>query len=727
MTSPVPVNGYALSVGSAPNIAMSPIVAAFSPSSKNIIGPSGPFKIGQLWVDTSSGDSWQLVNLMSSGGVVSAVWSLLATSSGTVSVIGTPDQIAVSTLGGISTVSLTDGISIGSFQPISPPVGGLLVPGQVSIGSSLPASDTTVSIFSNDPKSLTILGTKNTADFLNNQYSIDSNLTTSPSFGLTSVFGYSSVINHSNGPGITTASSFGYYSNLLFNATTGTVTSVFNFFSDVGLAPGIGGVVSRGYGGYFKQPNYGTTSRMALYSDNMSIGSDVGTPPVNGLSVTGIINNLAVSPFNVVAADPSQNYVGISPSTQGTVLTSGPIGTIPSFEPLPAGIFEGVARYVVTPDLSQGGGFTSIQAAINQAVTDGASSSSPTTVWIWPGTYTENLILASFVNLSAAIDNGVVIEGNTSYTPSNPNDMIGFSNITFQTPLGGGAAFSVLGVNTCSVFFNLCSIDGTTGSAFEINNANVSFTCTDSSINASSGFKAFDAISFTTVLCLSCVIISTDVASTVQGSGSFLLAFCNVTDSYVLTATSEFFSIGTFITALGTLSCVDIGLSNVAIIIDCVQVSSQPSGYWVTGTGLLAANGITTGNSFLGSADFIDPGLTTESLKSQLGVIATLPASSNSITAGFGSITVGTPLQNTSNQDILVNICVRVSAATAATIVLGVDISPTPATNTVIPTFSTVTPLFFTFSAYVPSRYWLSVDTTGIITVTSATTQAMGI
>jgi hypothetical protein len=50
-----------------------------------------------------------------------------------------------------------------------------------------------------------------------------------------------------------------------------------------------------------------------------------------------------------------------------------------------------------------------------------------------------------------------------------------------------------------------------------------------------------------------------------------------------------------------------------------------------------------------------------------------------------------------------------------------------PTTNTVIPSFTVAAATFFTFSAYVPAGYYLVYNTTGTITVTSATVQAMGV
>lgn len=115
----------------------------------------------------------------------------------------------------------------------------------------------------------------------------------------------------------------------------------------------------------------------------------------------------------------------------------------------------------------------------------------------------------------------------------------------------------------------------------------------------------------------------------------------------------------------------------------------------------------------------------------QLGTSASLitaPSASSTVTSGFGSsLTAGTAVQNTLGYDILINIVVSASLATTATIVLGVGPTSTPTTNTVIPSFTVAALGFYTFSAVVPSNYYVLVNTTGTITVASITVQAMGI
>jgi hypothetical protein len=105
------------------------------------------------------------------------------------------------------------------------------------------------------------------------------------------------------------------------------------------------------------------------------------------------------------------------------------------------------------------------------------------------------------------------------------------------------------------------------------------------------------------------------------------------------------------------------------------------------------------------------------------GGIATVPPSSHTATVAFGSLTSGTPKQNTLGYDILLNISVTITvAAVAGTIVLGVGSTSTPTTDAVTGTISVATVV--SFSAIIPANYYVSVTTTGTLTVGSVTVQA---
>jgi hypothetical protein len=88
---------------------------------------------------------------------------------------------------------------------------------------------------------------------------------------------------------------------------------------------------------------------------------------------------------------------------------------------------------------------------------------------------------------------------------------------------------------------------------------------------------------------------------------------------------------------------------------------------------------------------------------------------------------VGTALQNTTGYDVLLNIVVQVSAATTATLTLGVGTTNAPTLETAVPSFTVAAATFFTIFAYVPNNYYVKVGQTGTPTVTNVTVVAMGI
>ena len=90
-------------------------------------------------------------------------------------------------------------------------------------------------------------------------------------------------------------------------------------------------------------------------------------------------------------------------------------------------------------------------------------------------------------------------------------------------------------------------------------------------------------------------------------------------------------------------------------------------------------------------------------------------------------MTANTGAQNTTGYDLLCNISIQVSAATTATITLGVGTSSTPTASTAVASFSTAALEIINLVAYVPNNYYLLYNTTGTITVTSVTVQSMGI
>lgn len=105
---------------------------------------------------------------------------------------------------------------------------------------------------------------------------------------------------------------------------TGTITlsNVYGHLIDT-ITSG-GGTITTAYGSYVKVPTAGTTN-VALYADNMAIGTAATLPPTNGLLVNGNIINSALTASSLVATDGSKNLTsstsGLSPTFTGLTLS----------------------------------------------------------------------------------------------------------------------------------------------------------------------------------------------------------------------------------------------------------------------------------------------------------------------------------------------------------------------------------------------------------------------
>ena len=130
-----------------------------------------------------------------------------------------------------------------------------------------------------------------------------------------------------------------------------------------------------------------------------------------------------------------QIVVVILPLTAGTNITLVPGTNSITIDASGSGSStEGVSLFVV--DSQGNAGYTTIQAAIDAAAMI-ATSTTPQTVWIWPGTYAESgsLALAPFVNLASAAGS-VYITAACTLTSTGTADTFLCTSIAFNTTSG---------------------------------------------------------------------------------------------------------------------------------------------------------------------------------------------------------------------------------------------------------------------------------------------------
>lgn len=257
--------------------------------------------------------------VLSTNGLGSLSWESLSGVSVT-SVTGTTNQIVASPSTGAVSLSFANGLSVGSYQAVSPPAGGLILPNTMGLGTSSPDAGSMLTI---TPKSsvfygIEFAGSLAALDGLPGQFAILDGMLYHPTAPAQICASFSSFAEFIIPTTLTNAVSF--YANSSARGGGGTITNMIGFYYGGGLGSS-GVTITNAYGANFKTPITGN-NRIALYSDNVAIGTLGTAPPTNGLLVLGNIQNTALTALQVVATDGSKNLVSIASSTAGFVLTS---------------------------------------------------------------------------------------------------------------------------------------------------------------------------------------------------------------------------------------------------------------------------------------------------------------------------------------------------------------------------------------------------------------------
>jgi hypothetical protein len=106
-----------------------------------------------------------------------------------------------------------------------------------------------------------------------------------------------------------------------------------------------------------------------------------------------------------------------------------------------------VSRYLVSATATDGY-YTSLSAAIAQAVTDGASSSNPKTIYLKDGVYSTNITLSDGINIDCS--GGAILQGSVSLASGTAY----INNVTIS-PASGVAAFNISGGTLTASYCNI--------------------------------------------------------------------------------------------------------------------------------------------------------------------------------------------------------------------------------------------------------------------------------
>jgi hypothetical protein len=320
--------------------------------------------------------------------------------------------------------------------------------------------------------------------------------------------------------------------------------------------------------------------------------------PTSGSGGGGTVNSL--TPDSGAPVTPIAGTIDIT----GYPQTSGGVKGIKTFNG-GTNIFQISNLDAVTPYMvgktANTSAFSTIQSAINQAVSDGADAASPAVVWVTPGIYTENLTLSPFVHLTGTGSGlAIQIEGNATYTSANNGDQWSCTNISFvstnSSPALTLAGSAISDVNLNLVDFNSGSANGI---AFQCSGSGISAQLQGCTLEAASGGRCLN-MSAGAVEIFSCISIFTDTASTISG-GTLKVASSDITDSFTLTSTgiSEFFE-----SAINSGSLVCMNLNGAGTTGACLNTVLTSSGaFYISGTGqfvysnIASSSGLTIQNT----------------------------------------------------------------------------------------------------------------------------------
>lgn len=363
-------------------------------------------------------------------------------------------------------------------------------------------------------------------------------------------------------------------------------------------------------------PNISTipTTGAVYWVNIANNNTGASTLNLNSSGVKSIVNlqNTALTGGELLAGNWAQfiydgvNYQLINSSSAGSIpvpvpVTDGGTGLVTAGAP---------ARYVVSTVTGQGG-FTTIQAAITQAVSDGASSSIPAVIWIWPGSYTENLTLAAYVSLVGVADSnasGVVVNGSAVYSDTGN---IVIENIGFVST-SASPAISFQSVGSAAVDLNNVSINALNGSGLECTSTSTNINYINGYIVAPNTGYCFDIQGGNHFV--DSVNSSFNNNASALSAGIISFVNCSLSDAFVLTGSGNLAIYSSNIKS-STVNCFDIGASNAVLISNSYISCSSVDNFFATGTGSLIYGNIS--NS--GSANLINPTLTLTPLVEQHG------------------------------------------------------------------------------------------------------------
>jgi hypothetical protein len=436
--------------------------------------------------------------------------------------------------------------------------------------------------------------------------------------------------------------------NVTSLTTAGTGTSVINFG---GNFSGTASAISIGAGTTV------TASTSLISSSATNAVTGLGTFQSALVEYTGssVVDNVttltpftiqavSVRPNDIIAVNAQKNLYGIANGTTGQVLTA-TTGSAPAFA---NAVDLHVARYIVSAGgAADGANFTTIATAYAAAVAVGA----PQTVFVQPGSYTENITLTPGIDITAfGCDNSLNGTGNVKILGTLTLTTAGsvtISGIQLQTNSAAllavtGSAASIVNLNNC--YLNCTNNTGITYSSsnaasainIEYCHGNIGttgislFTASSTGMLSINYSKITNTGSSTTASTISSGNLNVNwtafnIPITTSSTGTIACLFCNVdnaaTNTTSLTLGGGSINVENSYISSGTASAINISAVASNVLNNVISSSNTNA---ITGSGTIGYSGL----SFIGGSTTIN--VTTQN------VSGTLQGSKNTApTAGF--------------------------------------------------------------------------------------------
>jgi hypothetical protein len=337
-------NVYSLGFGNTPiaSLGCVPVIQTRSPSPSDTKGSYGVFALGQVWVNSVAGASYQLLSLSTIGGTLRANWALVSSASGELANITTQDSTVVvpsagtiflnGAAGEFTTTGSGSTVTINYTDPST-------LPGAIVVGGGVPAASTLATFNSlGNAQTLITRGNKGTLSLGGSQFGIVDNTLFLPVVSNNISASITASPSFTAALGQTMTAGIGLFVGTDAASNVGTITTVYGLY--IPVVPAVSGTVSNYFGAFIADPGTGT-AHMALYSDNATLGNSSIIPPAGGLYVSGnaifnaaldvtgnanIGTSLSLADANtklfINAGTPATSIIGTATLVAGTVTVS---------------------------------------------------------------------------------------------------------------------------------------------------------------------------------------------------------------------------------------------------------------------------------------------------------------------------------------------------------------------------------------------------------------------